>query len=136
MVKYEGVRLIDVLMQAGVTFGQTMRGPRLASFVVAGSPDGFKVVIALAEIDPDFANRDAIVADRLNGAPLSMRDGPLQLIIPADTHHARWVRNSDATALTDARLGTAGRSFDQATITWHFSPCARRRTGWASATRR
>ena len=92
-VKYEGVRLIDVLMQAGVTFGQTMRGPRLASYVVAGAPDGFRVVLALAEIDPDFANRDAIVADRLNGAPLSMRDGPLQLIIPADTHHARWVRN-------------------------------------------
>jgi len=93
VVKYDGVRLIDVLMQAGVTFGQTMRGPRLASYVVAGAPDGFRVVIALAEIDPDFAARDAIVADRRNGAPLSMRDGPLQLIIPADTHHARWVRN-------------------------------------------
>jgi hypothetical protein len=93
MVKYDGVRLIDVLMQAGVTFGQTMRGPRLASYVVAGSPDGLRVVLALAEIDPDFANRDAIVADRRNGSPLSPRDGPLQLIIPADTHHARWVRN-------------------------------------------
>ena len=101
-VRYESVRLIDVLMQAGVTFGQTMRGPRLASYVVAGSPDGFRVVLALAEIDPDFANRDAIVADRLNGAPLSMRDGPLQLIIPADTHHARWVRNLNSLTVQTA----------------------------------
>jgi hypothetical protein len=93
VVKYDGIRLIDVLTQAGVTFGQTLRGPRLASYIVAGSPDGYRVVIALAEIDPDFANRDAIVADRRNGSPLSPRDGPLQLIIPADTHHARWVRN-------------------------------------------
>ena len=92
-VKYEGVRLIDVLAQAGVTFGQTLRGPRLASYVLAGSPDGFRVVLALAEIDPDFANRDAIVADRRNGSPLSTRDGPLQLIVPADIHHARWVRH-------------------------------------------
>ena len=93
VVKYDGVRLLDVLAQAGVTFGQTLRGPRLASYVVAGSPDGFRVVIALAEIDPDFASRDAIVADRRNGAPLSPRDGPLQLVIPGDSHHARWVRN-------------------------------------------
>ena len=61
-VKYEGVRLIDVLMQAGVTFGQTMRGPRLASYVVAGAPDGF----------------------------------------PADTHHARWVRNLNSLTVQTA----------------------------------
>ena len=102
VVKYDGVRLIDVLTQAGVTFGQTLRGPRLASFIVAGSPDGYKVVVALAEIDPDFANRDAMVADRRNGSPLSMRDGPLQLIIPADTHHARWVRNLNTLTVQNA----------------------------------
>ena len=101
-VTYDGVRLIDVLMQAGVTFGQTMRGPRLASYIVAGAPDGFRVVMALAEIDPDFANREAIVADRRNGSPLSARDGPLQLVIPGDTHHARWVRNLNTLAIQTA----------------------------------
>ena len=101
-VTYEGVRLIDVLMQTGVTFGQTLRGPRLASYVVAGSPDGFRVVIALAEIDPDFAAREALVADRRNGMPLPGRDGPLQLIIPADNHHARWVRHLTTLAIQTA----------------------------------
>lgn len=92
--RYEGVAVMDLLARAGVTFGQTMRGPRLATYLVAAGGDGYRVVIALPEIDPDFTRHPgALVAWRRNGEPLPAREGPLQLILPADRRHARWVRN-------------------------------------------
>lgn len=91
-VRFEGVRLSDVLAQAGVTFGQTMRGARLAMYVLARAGDGYQVVFALPEIDPDFAEREIIIADRQDGQPLPSRDGPLRIIAPGDQRHARWVR--------------------------------------------
>ena len=90
---YEGVSLVDLLQRVDVTFGQTMRGPRLATYLVAGGADGYRVVIALPELDGDFSrNPAALVALRRNGQPLSARDGPLQLVLPGDKRHARWVR--------------------------------------------
>ena len=38
--EYEGVAVIDLLTRAGVTFGQTLRGPRLATYLVATGADG------------------------------------------------------------------------------------------------
>jgi hypothetical protein len=97
---YEGVRLIDVLTHAGVTFGQTLRGGRLATYLLASATDGYRVVFALPEIDPEFARHDILVADRRDGQPLPSRDGPLQLVVLADKRHARWVRG--LTSLTIA----------------------------------
>ena len=91
--EYEGVAVVDLLSRAGVTFGQTLRGPRLASYLLATGADGYRVVIALPEIDPDFTRHPgALVALRQNGKSLSSRDGPLQLVLPTDKRHARWVR--------------------------------------------
>jgi hypothetical protein len=60
--------------------------------VLAEAADGYMVAFTLSEIDPQFGNRTAIVASRLNGGPLSERDGPLQVVLPDDEFHARWVR--------------------------------------------
>ncbi|MBI3046735.1 MAG: molybdopterin-dependent oxidoreductase [Acidobacteria bacterium] len=91
-VRFEGIRLADVLARAGVTFGQTMRGERLAGYLLARASDGYRVVFALPEIDPDFAVQEIIIADRQDGAPLPSRDGPLRIIAAGDKRHARWVR--------------------------------------------
>ena len=92
--EYEGVEVAELLKRAGVTFGQSLRGPRLASYVVATGADGYRIVIALPEIDPEFTQHPgALVAVRQNGQPLAARDGPLQLILPGDRRHARWVRS-------------------------------------------
>ena len=95
-MRFEGVRLSDALEQAGVTFGQTMRGARLGTYLLARAGDGYQVVFALPEIDPDFAERDIIIADRQDGRPLPARDGPLRIIAPGDKRHARWVRGLQA----------------------------------------
>jgi len=91
--EFEGVALVELLKRAGVTFGQTLRGPRLATYLVATGADGYRVVIALPEIDPEFCRHPgALVALEQDGQRLSARDGPLQLVLPGDKRHARWVR--------------------------------------------
>lgn len=100
--RFEGVRLVDVLTRAGVTFGQTLRGVRLASYLLAEAPDGYRVVFALPEIDPEFAKQDILIADRMDGNALPARDGPLRLIVPADKKHARWVRGITTLSVVSA----------------------------------
>ena len=53
---YEGVDLRAVLERAGVEFGETLRGKRLASCLLAEAADGYQVVIALPELDPAFTD--------------------------------------------------------------------------------
>ena len=50
---FEGVDLKSVLEKGGVEFGHSMRGERLASCLLVEAADGYSVVIALPEIDPD-----------------------------------------------------------------------------------
>ena len=49
---FEGVALEAVLEKAGVEFGQTLKGKRLASCLLVEAADGYRVVIALPELDP------------------------------------------------------------------------------------
>ena len=102
-VRYEGVRLRSVLMQAGVGFGEALRGARLASYVVATAADGYRVVFALAELDDAFTNREVLIVLKANGQPLSAQEGPFRLLVPDDKARARWMRN-----LTSLTVQTAG----------------------------
>lgn len=54
--------------------------------------DGYKVVFALAEVDPAFATREILVADKRDGKPLDAKEGPLRIVAPGDKRAARWVR--------------------------------------------
>jgi len=49
---YEGVWLTDILRQAGVPQGESLRGRALAGYVLAVAQDGYQVVFSLAELDP------------------------------------------------------------------------------------
>jgi hypothetical protein len=44
------------------------------------------------ELAPSFTDRTILLADRRDGKPLSDREGPLQVIVPGEKKHARWVR--------------------------------------------
>src|SRR5262245_261116 len=64
---YEGVKAADVLAVAGMKFGQSLRGERLADYLIVEAADGYRVLFALTELDPDFSDRIVLLADKRNG---------------------------------------------------------------------
>jgi DMSO/TMAO reductase YedYZ molybdopterin-dependent catalytic subunit len=90
--QFEGVPLVDILAKAGVPTGKDLRGPAMTHYVVVEAADGYRAVFALAELDPAFTDRVVLLADHRDGKALLARDGPLQIIVPGEKKHARWVR--------------------------------------------
>lgn len=90
--QFEGVPLSSLLSAAGIQLGDALRGPRLTEALVVGAADGYKVVFALAEVDPAFAVREIILADKRDGKPLNAREGPFRIVAPGDKRPARWAR--------------------------------------------
>ena len=89
---FEGVALKSVLEKAGVEFGHSMRGKRLASCLQVEAADGYRAVIALPEIDPDFTDKQIVLAFLQDGKPLDAKAGPYRIVIPDEKRMARWVR--------------------------------------------
>ncbi len=89
---FEGVRLRDLLSEAGVPAGEAVHGKYLSWIVVVDAADGYRAVFALAELDPAFTDRLVILADTRDGKPLPAAEGPLRLILPDEKRPARWVR--------------------------------------------
>jgi DMSO/TMAO reductase YedYZ molybdopterin-dependent catalytic subunit len=89
---YEGVLLEELLRRAGVSQGEQLRGPSMATYVVAEAEDGYRVVFSLAELDSGILESEVIVADTIDGAPLSGQLGPFRLVAPHEKRPARWVR--------------------------------------------
>lgn len=89
---YEGVLLSDLFAKAGAPMGHQLRGATMTTYVLAQASDGYRVIFSMAELDSDFLDSDAIVADTLDGAPLGTNEGPFKLVIPHDKRPARWVR--------------------------------------------
>lgn len=100
---FEGVAIVDLLRLAGVPLGKDLRGDRMLTYLVVEAADGYRVVFALPEIDPAFTERTILLVDRRDQQPLSSHDGPLQVIVPGEKRHARWVRQ--VTAFTIRRAG-------------------------------
>lgn len=89
---YQGVPLFELLLKAGAPSGDSIHGKNLMFYVQAEALDGYKVVYALPEIDTLFANRIILVADSKNGGPLDDAEAPLEIIVPGEKQHARWIR--------------------------------------------
>jgi len=89
---YEGVLLEELLRRAGVAQGEQLRGASMASYVIAEAEDGYRVVFSLAELDSGILGSEVIVADTMDGAPLSGQLGPFRLVAPHEKRPARWVR--------------------------------------------
>ncbi len=53
--------------------------------------DGYSAVISRREISPEFVERQILLADQLNGAPLP--DHALRLVVPGDGLGGRSVRD-------------------------------------------
>jgi DMSO/TMAO reductase YedYZ molybdopterin-dependent catalytic subunit len=104
---YEGTPLIEVLKAAGVKFGEDLRGPALATYLVVEASDGYRAVFALPELDPAFNDRMILLADRRDGQPLGGNEGPLRIVIPTEKRHSRWVRLVTGLTVQRAPASTA-----------------------------
>lgn len=89
---YGGVPVHDLLAEVGVAFGEKLRGTGLRQVVVVHCRDGYAIVFALAEFDPDFNPRTILLSDTEDGKPTSAGQGPLRLVVPGDKRPARWAR--------------------------------------------
>lgn len=92
MAKFDGVPLAVVLKMANIQLGDTLRGARLAEVLLVSASDGYKVAFALAEVDPAFAVREIILADKRDGKLMESKEGPFRIVAPGDKRPARWIR--------------------------------------------
>jgi hypothetical protein len=90
---YSGVPLMDLLAKLSVPHGKDLMGKALANYIVATGADGYKSVVALGEIDPEFHPGLVLVADAMDGKPLDAKAGPFRLVVTEDKRPARSVRN-------------------------------------------
>jgi Carboxypeptidase regulatory-like domain/Oxidoreductase molybdopterin binding domain len=89
---FSGVPLIDLLAKLGVPHGADLKGKALGTYVVATGSDGYKSVVALGELDPEFHPGVVLIADTMDGKPLD-KAGPFRLVVTEDKRPARSVRN-------------------------------------------
>ena len=89
---YEGVSLKSVLEKGGVSFGESLKGKRMALCLLAEAADDYRVVIALPEMDPAFTDKQIILAFLKDGKPLDEKEGPFRIVIPDEKRMARWIR--------------------------------------------
>jgi len=89
--EFEGVGLAEVLKLAGIETGK-MKGPQMTQALLVEAADGYRVVFALAEVDPEFATREILLAIKRDGKPLDEKQGPFRIVAPGDKRPARWIR--------------------------------------------
>ena len=102
-VSFEGVTLRSVLEKAGVTFGESMKGKRLADCLLVEAADGYRAVIALPELDPAFTDKQTVLALLRDGKPLGEKEGPYRIVIPDEKRMARWVRQVTTLKIVDVQ---------------------------------
>ena len=90
-VTYEGFSLAAILKTVGVR-PDSLRGPALATRIVTESADGYRVVLALADLDPSLGTRRVLLADRMDGKPLPAAEGPWRMLVGGDLRPSRSAR--------------------------------------------
>ncbi len=80
-----------------------MKGKRLASCLLVEAADGYRVVIALPEIDSAFTDKQFVLAFLKDGKPLNDKEGPYRIVIPEEKRMARWVRQVTTLKIVSAQ---------------------------------
>jgi hypothetical protein len=100
---FVGVSLKALLEKAGVVFGEAIRGKRLASCLLVEAADGYRVVIALPEIDSAFTDKQVVLAYLRDGKPLDEKEGPYRIVIPDEKRMAHWVKRVTTLKIVDVQ---------------------------------
>jgi hypothetical protein len=91
-VAFEGIALYELLRLAQPMLTDKCCSNAVNTVVVVRAADNYQALFSLPELDPKFTARQILVADRRDGQPLSPSQGPLQIIVPDEKVHGRWVR--------------------------------------------
>jgi hypothetical protein len=119
---YTGVKLWDVLNDAGGVTVSDAKNDILSKVVVATGADGYKAVFSLGEIDPNFGAQPVTVAYADTAGQLGPRadDGMARMVVPGDIAGGRYVSeltNLQVRSLPEpASVGPGGIS-DHLTLT-------------------
>jgi len=100
--RYEGVLLRDLLAKLDTPIGKKMHADDMRTYVEVAGRDGYRVVFALAELDPSFQDNNVLVAISNESKPLDDELGPIRVIAPQDKRQGRSVRMVTAIALRRA----------------------------------
>jgi hypothetical protein len=82
--------LWTVLQKAGVIDPALHREQVSQSVVIVGR-DGYRAVLAVGEIAPEFEGKQVILAERIDGQPLDAEH--LRVVVPLDKRGGRSVRD-------------------------------------------
>jgi len=96
---YSGVPLTTLLTRLGVP--EKPHGKDFRLYLVAEGTDGYGVVYSVGEVTPDVRDGTTLVADTLNGKPLTDA-GQFQLVTTGEKRPARWVRNLNSIRVASA----------------------------------
>jgi DMSO/TMAO reductase YedYZ molybdopterin-dependent catalytic subunit len=88
---YEGVSLSAVLRAAGVR-SDSLRGAALATRLVIEAADGYRIVLALSDLDPSLGGRRVLLANRVDGKSLPADEAPWRLVVVGDPRPSRSAR--------------------------------------------
>jgi len=87
---FEGPLLWTVLQRAGVIDAAKHREQVSQTIIILGR-DGYRAVLALGEIAPEFEAKQVILAERMDGSPLEVEH--LRVVVPLDKRGGRSVRD-------------------------------------------
>jgi len=88
---YEGVLLTELLRLVDAPTGARLHAAADRDYLVVTGFDGFRAVYSLAETDGSVQRHPTILADRMDGAPLTPHDAPFRLVVDGDQKPARSV---------------------------------------------
>lgn len=93
---FEGFPLIEALKLAGIEFGESLRGKRLATFLLVEAADKYQAIFALPELEPAFSDKLVLLADKRDGKALPEKEGTFRIVVPDEKKQGRWVRQVTA----------------------------------------
>jgi len=88
---YKGVRLVVLMNQYGPKLNDQRKNDKLRKYVVISAKDGYEVVVAWGELDPEFGNAPILLAWEEDGKLLEDKNGPFRLVVPTDKRGGRYV---------------------------------------------
>lgn len=106
---FVGVSLGRVLAAAGRRV-DSLRGADLTQVVLVEAADGYRVVFALAELDPSFRTDDRpplLLVWAEDGAPMAPEHGPLRIVATGEHRPSRWIRQVTRVSVFSVAPGAA-----------------------------